>query len=185
MTVLSENELGHWVNMSSGTGLSECFLPSSKIGQDQLWHLSVPAGTNSFEYTFAVCLSSSKVEARSWDWGCGSSISWLSRVISTSSFSSRVSQSSHMYTKTKIRTMTSHCYKLLLGWMQYLWMVYMCHIDQWGYNYNKLSMVAMEITIFPSGFDNRSLDLLLKIIEQDENPLVDNKIYDMNILAIW
>ena len=47
------------MNMSSGTGLSECFLPSS---QDQLGHLSVPAGTKLFEHTFAVCLSSSKVE---------------------------------------------------------------------------------------------------------------------------
>ena len=56
--------------MSSDTGLSECFLPSSKIGQDQLGHLSVPAGTNPFEYTFAFCLSSSKVEGHSHATNC-------------------------------------------------------------------------------------------------------------------
>ena len=49
-------------------------------------------------------------------------------------------------------------------------------------------MVARDILFgnhtLLSGFDNRSLDLSLKIIEQNENPLMDNKIYDMDILAI-
>ena len=69
MSVLSENELGHWVKMSSGTRLSGYFLffQAAKLVKVNFVHLSAPAVTTSFKFAFAVCLSSSEVEAWSWD----------------------------------------------------------------------------------------------------------------------
>ena len=51
--------------------------------------------------------------------------------------------------------MTSHCYKLLLGWMYVVSMDDVWHIDQWGRMYNRYAMVARDLssitTPSPSG----------------------------------